>query len=450
MRALREYPVAGATGAVSPAGRRLALGSEEGTVRLLDLRTGSVVTAAGRHAGAVTTMRFSPDGGRLLTAGTDDRLIVWDTARAVPVETLSSRGRVTDLAIAPDGRTAYSAGRDGTVVAWDLAGTRRLERPFRGAGSGPLRLGAVSSLGSPMALLDEQGTVRLFNGRSSRPVGAVRIGSRPPLSLAVARNGRTLAAASVKGDLAFWDVPTRRRVSGTGPVNDNTWMLDFSGDGRWLVAGGGGTIAYLWDVRRRKVEQTVERSILDASLSRDGATLALTLRDDTFSGGLELFSVPDLTPIRTVRVPAGRFGRFAADGRSFVYGDRHGRVWILDARTWKPRHRPLDARGQLTAADLSPDGRRLATTHDDGTARLWDVASGRQIGGPLPTASGDVFAAAFTGSNAELAVLHGRGGYVWDVRPESWEQRACAVAGRRLTRAEWRAALPGRDYAPAC
>jgi hypothetical protein len=43
-----------------------------------------------------------------------------------------------------------------------------------------------------------------------------------------------------------------------------------------------------------------------------------------------------------------------------------------------------------------------------------------------------------------------RGGYVWDVRPASWERRACEVAGRRLTRAEWKAALPGRDYAPAC
>jgi hypothetical protein len=40
--------------------------------------------------------------------------------------------------------------------------------------------------------------------------------------------------------------------------------------------------------------------------------------------------------------------------------------------------------------------------------------------------------------------------YRWDVRPSSWEQRACAVAGRRLTRAEWREALPGRSYTPEC
>jgi hypothetical protein len=38
----------------------------------------------------------------------------------------------------------------------------------------------------------------------------------------------------------------------------------------------------------------------------------------------------------------------------------------------------------------------------------------------------------------------------WDVRPSSWARHACAVAGRRLTRSEWRDALPERDYTPAC
>jgi hypothetical protein len=41
-------------------------------------------------------------------------------------------------------------------------------------------------------------------------------------------------------------------------------------------------------------------------------------------------------------------------------------------------------------------------------------------------------------------------GSLWDLRPESWARRACAVAGRTLSRSEWRAALPERDYAPAC
>ena len=40
--------------------------------------------------------------------------------------------------------------------------------------------------------------------------------------------------------------------------------------------------------------------------------------------------------------------------------------------------------------------------------------------------------------------------YRWDMRPTSWARHACTVTGRPLTRTEWNAALPERDYAPAC
>ena len=49
-----------------------------------------------------------------------------------------------------------------------------------------------------------------------------------------------------------------------------------------------------------------------------------------------------------------------------------------------------------------------------------------------------------------LALNAGGRAYVWDIRPASLVRQACAVAGRRLTRAEWAAFLPGRAYAPAC
>jgi hypothetical protein len=41
-------------------------------------------------------------------------------------------------------------------------------------------------------------------------------------------------------------------------------------------------------------------------------------------------------------------------------------------------------------------------------------------------------------------------GAVWDIDPESWKQRACDLANRALSRAEWEEFLPGRPYEPAC
>ena len=111
---------------------------------------------------------------------------------------------------------------------------------------------------------------------------------------------------------------------------------------------------------------------------------------------------------------------------------------------------PARVHGAIVTADVSPDGRLLATTSLDGTARLWDLAARRTVGGALPSGSGDVVGAAFSADGSQIVVAHDRGGYIWDVRRESWNRHACDVAGRRLTRSEWEDALPGRDYAPAC
>ena len=155
LRRVRRFGVAGRVAAMSRSAGIVAFGSRTGSVRLLDLRSGELRTAASRHDGGVTAMGFSADGRWLVTAGRDERLIVWDVTRAAATETLDARGRgpSTGVMIGRDARTAYSAGRDGTVVAWDLEGSRRLERPFAPE-PGALRPRALSVArrGAPIAV----------------------------------------------------------------------------------------------------------------------------------------------------------------------------------------------------------------------------------------------------------------------------------------------------------
>ena len=60
-------------GRLSPDDRTLLLGGGDGSVRFLDLVTGKVRTASGRHNGAVVRASFSPDGRAAVTAGEDSR-----------------------------------------------------------------------------------------------------------------------------------------------------------------------------------------------------------------------------------------------------------------------------------------------------------------------------------------------------------------------------------------
>jgi WD40 repeat protein/uncharacterized membrane protein YkvA (DUF1232 family) len=479
LRPLRRLRGGGTRSALSPDGRLVALGAADGSVRLLDLHTGTLRVATGRHDAAVTDLRFTHDSRKLLTAGGDGRVDAWNVAEARRIETFTGHSRtVSRVTIAPNGQTAYSAAQDGTVIAWDLAGNRRLDRPYlapprraiRFAGgdvhgkdaadlapfgiSVPYARLAVATTphGGSFAVPDDAGYVDVFDSRTLTQTGRIPVRpGRQVSAVALAPDGRTVAATTTDGDVRFADLRDRRPL---GPLqradDDAAWSLAFSGDGRWLATAGFPLPAlHLWDVRHRRIVSTFEPSgsavAADVTFSPDGTKLAAAVSDlDGAGAAIEILSVPRLAHLTTMRAPAGQTLRFSPDGRLLAFGDVQGRVWLYDTRTWRPRGRPLLAHtGAVLTVSLSPDGRMLATTSDDGTTRLWDVSSGRPIGAALPGFAGHELAAAFADGGRRLVTLHDNGrGYLWDISPRSWARRACQVAGRTLTRAEWNGALP--------
>ena len=101
-------------------------------MRFLDLGNGRMRDRLRPPRGSVMRATFGPDGRTAVTAGEDNRVIVWDARRGAITETLDGHaGQTTSLAISRDGRTLYTGALDGKVLIWDLGGERRLDRPFR-------------------------------------------------------------------------------------------------------------------------------------------------------------------------------------------------------------------------------------------------------------------------------------------------------------------------------
>jgi len=217
---------------------------------------------------------------------------------------------------------------------------------------------------------------------------------------------------------------------------------------------GQDAVVRLFDARRRTEVRKLQMDQLprDIALRPDGKVLAVPATWGPGEGYVDILAVPSLARITRIPMPYGRWSRFSRDGRLLILGDHEGRAQIYDGHTFKPRGRPLLGHaGFILTADFSPDSRTVATSSSDGTIRLWDTTSSRPIGSPLPGIPNVQVGAAFTRRGTHLAAVYDNGqGYSWDVRPSSWARRACAVAGRPLTRAEWNEALPGRNYAPAC
>jgi hypothetical protein len=83
--------------------------------------------------------------------------------------------------------------------------------------------------------------------------------------------------------------------------------------------------------------------------------------------------------------------------------------------------------------DLSPDGRTV-------------------LGRAFPASEPENrLTAMFTPDGRGLFIVSETGeAWVWDVDPASWERRACQIAGRSMTQAEWNLYLPDRPYDATC
>ncbi|MGZ6764698.1 MAG: nSTAND1 domain-containing NTPase [Nocardioidaceae bacterium] len=436
----------GSTVVVSSAERLLRLNSTTLKRRGPDLR-GPDLAEGGR---------YSHGGNLVALASSDDSVVVWDVASGTLVHRFAVPGGVwaTSIDWSADDTTLYAAGEN--LMAW--------------------RLG------------DSPGTLAL--GEDTPPVE----GTAYSMSLA-GPDGHTLARARY-GRLWFVDLDTGRETPRSALLPD-IWTARWSPDARWMLTTGPDQRVRIWNTRTGRqagFRQFAKGAPLNATFSSDGDRVYVEDRDGNISpfdratmrrvhagtyigpGVTTLAARGDVvlalrvdgsfvrvrpeageivseSPAGTLPDPDDAPNDLSPDGTLLATADAKHQMRLLNVETLEwvgsgARSDTLATAGGWVA--FAPDGSQFAALQSNRIG-LWDGHTGDYQGSlPIPALSAGGSIRYLPNSSGLLVAA--RDGRTWtaDTHTDAWAQRACSIAGRNLTRAEWTQFFPSRPYEVTC
>jgi WD40 repeat protein/tRNA A-37 threonylcarbamoyl transferase component Bud32 len=368
-----------------------------GGVRLWDARAGTATILAELQSVA-PMCAFGP--GRVAVGTWTGEVVVFDPATGARVSLADQGGRlVPQLAFSARGDFFATVGDDRTVRVWDAqSGGER--RRLEGAREGLVSL-AIAPDGRWLAAGDRGGVVLIWDLESGRVLRTLAGHQGAVWSLATDAAGTRLASAGDDGTTRIWDVATGRAIVALPGHERTVFVTRFAPDGHHVLSAG-------WD------GTVVASDVGDADLARrheDGVGARFT--DRSRAGPWILVTAGPgsvawhLAEARAVRLPAADHGAIADDGALAATFDAERGVlalWRLPAVTPAPVPPP----GTLGAVRAVAFARGRALVGDEtGTVLLWDPATSKVVWRRSLGQAIDAIAVASDGTRAAVITADG-------------------------------------------
>lgn len=413
---------------LSPDCRTLACTAPGYAIQLWDIPSRKRVRILEGHTGEAMPTAFSPDGVYLASASRDGSTRIWRVETGAPVSVIE--GHASEyMAFSPDGSRIAMGEQGGILTILDVktrevlftekADSRSISEVAFLSDGRYLIIGA-SGEGKVKILHSETGTeLRTFETLEDRLV------ENPLTTFAVSPDEQYLATASRNyarpPTVRLWRLSTGEPLRSFRGHTYAVFGMAFSPDGTRLATASGDHTARIWEVATgREIRNlAAHKNGVGTVAFAEGGTRLIVAGDDPH---IEIWDVGS-NEGEDVSLNTGLVNClcFSPDGKLLATGDgpwqldEDGTIRLWDLATQKEVRAFKSGAGPVFSLEFSPDGRSLAAGCKHSAVKLWEVETGREIR-TLRTRGDFVWSVTFDEKGTRLAA--GMGGtaflMVWD------------------------------------
>src|SRR5262249_3545290 len=234
--------------AMAPDGKTFASAGPFNYIRLWDTPTGKERVPAEGHLGIVRSLSFLDNGHKIVTGSDDGTVRLWDVRGAKEIQRLLDvpGKKIDSVAVSPDGRWIATGGYYYDKVHLFAAATGKLHHELDDARGGGL---AFSSDSKRLACGGPDAEVELRDVVSGRKLHSLKGHKYGVHALAFSPDGKLLASSTLLDRaLLLWDPNEGKLVRKITGDLGALQCLTFTLDRKWLIAEGRGNGLSLWDV----------------------------------------------------------------------------------------------------------------------------------------------------------------------------------------------------------
>jgi serine/threonine protein kinase len=277
--------------AYSPDGKTLAMGIDDGSVRLWDAQSGQLMSRIPAHTGPIWNLAFSNDGATIATASDDGFVRLWDPRTSMNLDEINLHTPVRAVAFSPDGERLAVGTRGGLVRVLERSD---LAKVVHTAGHvGVVMSLAFSADGKLLASASGDRTVKVWNVSQpeGREVTTLQGHQGGVYSVAFHPKKPIVASGSWDRTIRLWDVNTGKEIRKLEGHAEDIWSVAFCSEGVVLASGSEDRSVKLWEVETGRELKTLRGNvgtIYSVAISPIAKTIATGGRD----GMAYLFDVP--------------------------------------------------------------------------------------------------------------------------------------------------------------